>query len=107
MIAGRMRDKVTFYRPTTVVNAFGEAEQTWLGAGTVHAERVKRTDSRSDEVGEHFASARVTWLVRDAHTVRANWRLADSRTGEMFVILAVTPHRERGYNELLCELYNE
>jgi len=107
MIAGRLRDKVTVYRPVEEVNGYGEAMQTWVAVATVHAERSKRVDARSEQVGEHFAEARVTWLIRGVHAVKANWRIVDARTGEKFTIMAVTPHRERGYNELSCTLYND
>ncbi len=107
MIAGRMRDKVRLYRPSEELNAFGEAVQTWVLSGECRAERARRSGMRHEEVGEHFADVRVTWLVRDVHAVQPNWRLVDARTDEMFVIVAVTPNRERGYNELTCERYNE
>ena len=107
MIAGRLRDKVAVYRPVEEVNAYGESEQTWVLACTARAERAKRSDARSEQVAEHFSEARVVWLVRDAHEVHANWRLVDSRTGEKYTIMGVTPHRERGYNELSCTLYND
>lgn len=75
MIAGRMKYKLTLLQPTQAVNEFGEEEPTFTETVTVHAERVKHSGNRSEEVGEHFPDYRAEFNIRSAHEIHENWRV--------------------------------
>ena len=49
-----MKYKLKLLQPVKAENDFGEEVDTWQETVTVHAERVKHTGNRSEEVGEHF-----------------------------------------------------
>ena len=106
MIAGRMKYKLTLLEPTTVTNDFGEETPTFTETATVHAERVKHSGNRSEEVGEHFPDYRVAFNVRDAHTVAENWRV-QQLGGYLYTVVAIEPNIDRGYKTLICERVNE
>lgn len=106
MIAGRMKYKLKILEPSTAPNDFGEEETTYTELRTVHAERVKNTGKRSEEVGEHFPDYQVEFNVRDAHPVAENWRV-EQLGGYLYNVVAVLPNIDRGYKTLICERVNE
>ena len=106
MIAGRMKYRLTLLEPTQTTNDFGEEVTTYTDTVTVHAERVKHTGNRSEEVGEHFPDYRVSWNIRDAHTVAENWRV-QQLGGYLYTVVAIEPNIDRGYKTLICERVNE
>lgn len=106
MIAGRMKYKLKLLEPSTAQNDFGEEETTYTELRIVHAERVKNTGKRSEEVGEHFPDYRVSWNIRDAHTVAENWRV-QQLGGYLYTVVAIEPNIDRGYKTLICERVNE
>ena len=59
MIAGRMRHKLVLLEPQRVVDRMGAEDTVYTETRTVHAERVKFSGRRSEEVGEHFPEYRA------------------------------------------------
>ena len=106
MIAGRMKYKLTLLEPTQTTNDFGEEVTTYTDTVTVHAERVKHTGNRSEEVGEHFPDYRVSWNISDAHTVAENWRV-QQLGGNLYTVTNIIPNLDRGYKTLICDRVNE
>ena len=106
MQAGRMKYKLTLLQPQTVENAFGEKETTYVEAGTIHAERVRATGHRSEEVGEHFPDYNVELNIRDAHQVEENWRVRQLG-GYLYTVTNIVPNIDRGYKTLVCVRVNE
>ena len=106
MIAGRMKYKLILLEPSQVINEYGEEEPTYTETVTVHAERVKHSGNRSEEVSEHFPDYRVSWNIRDAHTVAENWRV-QQLGGYLYTVVAIEPNIDRGYKTLICERVNE
>ena len=106
MQAGRMKYKVTLLQPTTTTDRMGAEVTTYTQTATVHAERVKVSGNRSDEVGEHFPDYHVDFNIRATHTVGDNWRV-QQLGGYLYTVLAVIPNLERGYNTLVCDRVNE
>ena len=106
MIAGRMKYKLTLLEPTTETNSFGEETPTFAETVTIHAERVKHSGNRSEEVGEHFPDYRVSYNVRSAHPVKENWRV-QQLGGYLYTVVAIEPNIDRGYKTLICERVNE
>lgn len=106
MKAGRMKYTVTLLKPVTVTNDFGEEAVEYDKTVTVHAERVKQSGSRSNEVGEHFPDYNVEFNIRDAHEVDENWRLQQTG-GYLYTVTTIIPNLERGFKALICERVNE
>lgn len=106
MKAGRMMYRLVLYKPTTTTNSFGEEQLTYTTTNTVHAERVKESGRRSEEVGEHFPAYSVEFNIRDAHTVAENWRVQQVG-GYLYTVTNIIPNRDRGFLTLICERVNE
>lgn len=105
MQAGRMKYKLTLQQPTVTTDRMGAEATTYTNTVTVHAERVKASGNRSNEVGEHFPDYRVEFNIRDAHTVAENWRV-QQLGGYQYTVIAIIPNIERGYKTLVCERVN-
>lgn len=106
MIAGRMRHKLVLLEPQRVVDRMGAEDTVYTETRTVHAERVKFSGSRSEEVGEHFPEYRAEFNIRDVHPVDENWRVRQVG-GHLYTVTAIVPNVERGYNTLVCDRVNE
>lgn len=101
-----MKYRITLLQPTAVTNAYGEESTTYEATRTVWAQRVKQSGSRHDEVGEHFPDYRAEFNIRDAHTVKENWRV-QQLGGCLYTVTAIIPNLDRGMNTLICERVNE
>lgn len=106
MIAGRMRHKLVLLEPQRVVDRMGAEDTVYNETRTVHAERVKFSGRRSEEVGEHFPEYRAEFNIRDVHPVDENWRVRQVG-GHLYTVTAIVPNVERGYNTLVCDRVNE
>lgn len=106
MIAGRMRYKLVLLEPRRVVDRMGAEDTVYTETRTVHAERVKFSGHRSEEVGEHFPEYRAEFNIRDVHPVDENWRVRQVG-GHLYTVTAIVPNVERGYNTLVCDRVNE
>jgi len=106
MRAGAMRYMLQILQPTTVENDFGEQTVVWSLTNTVHAERVKATGRRAEEVSEHFPDYSVQFNIRDAHTISENWRV-QQLGGHLYTVVAIIPNINRGMLTLNCERVNE
>lgn len=106
MIAGRMKYKLTLLEPTTAINRFGEETTTFAEVNTVHAERIKHSGQRSEEVGEHFPDYRVSYNIRSTHPVKENWRVQELG-GYLYTVVAIEPNKDKGFKTLICERVNE
>lgn len=106
MIAGRMKYRLTLLEPKTVTNDFGEEATTYTETRTVHAERVKLSGSRSEEVGEHFPDYRTEFSIRDVHPVAENWRI-QQLGGYLYTVTNIVPNLDKGYKTLICVRVNE
>lgn len=106
MIAGRMKYKLILLEPVKETNDFGEEKTTYAETRTVHAERVKQSGSRSEEVGEHFPDYSAEFNIRDAHPVQENWRV-QQLGGNLYTVTNIVPNLDRGYKTLVCVRVNE
>lgn len=106
MIAGRMRHKLVLLEPQRVVDRMGAEDTVYNETRTVHAERVKFSGRRSEEVGEHFPEYRAEFNIRDVHPIDENWRVRQVG-GHLYTVTAIVPNVERGYNTLVCDRVNE
>ena len=106
MIAGRMRHKLVLLEPQRVVDRMGAEDTVFNETRTVHAERVKFSGRRSEEVGEHFPEYRAEFNIRDVHPIDENWRVRQVG-GHLYTVTAIVPNVERGYNTLVCDRVNE
>lgn len=101
-----MRYKLKLLQPVTTTNDYGAEAITWKETNTVHAERVKQSGNRSEEVGEHFPDYQAEFNIRDAHEVEENWRV-QQLGGYLYTVTAIIPNIDRGYNTLVCVRVNE
>ena len=106
MQAGRMKYKITILEPQRVTDAMGAETVEYIETRTVHAERVKQSGNRSEEVGEHFADYQVDFNIRDVHPVGENWRISQLG-GYLYNVDAIVPNLDRGYKTLRCSRVNE
>lgn len=106
MIAGRLKYRITILCPEVTKDKFGAKATIWKESATVRAERVKYSGRRSNEVGEAFPNYTVEYNIRDAHAVKANWRVKDLK-GNLYAVNAIIPNIDRGFNTLVCESVNE
>lgn len=106
MIAGRLKYKLKILQPTVTTDVAGGEAPAWTETRTVHAERVKQTGHRSEEVGEHFPDYRAEFNIRDAHPIQPNWRV-QQLGGETYTVVAIIPNIDKGYKTLVCERLNE
>ena len=106
MRAGELKYRLTLLEPVTVTNKFGEETPTYEATRTVHAERVKHSGRRSEEVGEHFADYSVEFNIRDAHPVAEGGRV-QQLGGDLYNVVSIQPNIDRGMLTLSCERVNE
>lgn len=106
MKAGGMRYKLRILRPDVEIGELGGERPVWVPTAVAHAERVKMNGSYGLEVGERFPSYKTEWNIRDAHTVKENWRV-EQLGGHLYTVVNITPNRERGMLTLTCERVNE
>lgn len=106
MRTGGMRHRLTILKPETVTNGYGEATTVWTEQNTIHAERVKFSGRRSDQVGEHFADYSVEYNVRSVHHVEENWRVREYG-GYLYEVTNIRPNVEKAFVTLQCERVNE
>lgn len=105
MQAGRMRYRLELLEPVKSVSGSGACAEAYVPRGTAHAERVRMSGRRVEEVGEHFADYHVEFNVRDAHPVRDGWRVRQLG-GDLYAVTNVVPNRERGMLTLVCDRVN-
>lgn len=106
MIAGKMRYRLALLEPKRLTDRMGAERVEYVETRTVHAERVRTTGSRSEEVGEHFPDYSTQYNIRDAHPIAENWRVRQLG-GYLYTVVAILPNLDRGYKTLLCERVNE
>lgn len=106
MIAGRMKYMLTILEPKEISNDYGSTKIEYTQVGTVHAERVKHSGSRSDEVGEHFPDYRAEFNIRDAHHIEENWRVRQLG-GYLYTVTNIIPNIDKGMQTLVCVRVNE
>lgn len=100
-----MKYRLELLEPAAMRNGFGEEVTGYAVTRTVHAERVKSTGNRSEEVGEHFPDYRAEFNIRDVHPVSENWRVRQLG-GYEYTVVAIIPNLDRGYKTLICERVN-
>lgn len=106
MIAGRMKTRLEVFRPNTEKDSFGARRGAeFVSVGVIHAERVKISGKRSEEVGEHFPDYHAEFNVRDAHKIEENWQVRP--IGEhLYVVTNIIKNPDRGMNTLVCDRVN-
>ncbi len=92
-------------RPVTRRDKFGDEATEYVPSNIVHAERVKFSGSRSEEVAEMFPDYRVQFRIRDAHRVEENWRVRQLG-GYLYTVTNIEPNLDRGMKTLMCERVN-
>ena len=105
MQAGRMKYRLLVYEPITGADGWGEETPEYREICVIHAERVKISGHRSDEVGEHFPDYRAEFNIRDVHPVKDNWRVKQLG-GYLYTVTNVIPNLDRGMKTLICERVN-
>lgn len=106
MRAGALKYKLVLLEPQRVIDKMGAEVIEYIETSTVHAERVKTSGSRSEEVGEHFPNYSAEFNIRDAHRVEENWRVQQVG-GHLYTVVAIVPNLDRGYKTLMCDRVNE
>ena len=106
MRAGPLKYRLALLEPMRVTDRFGSERIVYAEKVVAHAERVSAQGYKSDEVGEHFADARVQFNIRYAHHIHENWRVKQ-KGGDLYTVVAIIPNIDRGFKTLICEKVNE
>lgn len=106
MRAGSMRTRLSVRPLTKTVDQYGAEQTVYPETRIIHAERVRLTGRRSEEVSEHFPDYSAQYRVRDAHRISENWRVKELG-GHLYTVVAVEPCPELGMSTLICERVNE
>lgn len=106
MRAGDMKYRLQLLEPVTATDRFGEESTDYQPTRIIHAERVKLSGNRSEEVGEHFPDYRVEFRIRDVHPVDENWRV-QQLGGYLYTVTNIVPNVDRGMKTLVCTRVNE
>ncbi len=106
MMAGRMKYRLILLQPEKLLNDYGEDKVNYIHVGVIHAERVKQSGRRSEEVDEHFPDYSVQFNIRDAHKVEENWRVMQIG-GHLYTVTNIIPNIDKGMQTLICERVNE
>lgn len=106
MYAGRMKYRLKVSELVVTRDKFNAEKSAWVDRGCIHAERVKQTARRSDELGEHFPDHSATYNIRDAHKIKENWRV-EELGGNLYTVTAIVPNKDRGMLTLYCERVNQ
>lgn len=102
-----MKYRLELLEPVGGIDRWGEETPTeYRPTRTVHAERVKASGSRSEEVGEHFPDYRAEFNIRDVHPVKENWRVRQLG-GYEYTVTNIIPNIDRGMKTLICERVNK
>lgn len=101
-----MKYKLVLLEPQRTTDRMGAETVTYTETRTVHAERVRATGNRSEEVGEHFPDYSTEFNIRDAHPVAENWRVRQLG-GYLYTVVSIVPNLDKGYKSLLCDRVNE
>ena len=99
MRAGALKYRLILLRPTATADEYGAEATEYEQTRIVHAERVKQSGARSEEVGEHFADYRT-------HEVAEHWRVRQVG-GHLYTVTSIIPNIDRGMLTLVCERVNE
>jgi len=105
MYAERLRIFLKLYQPQSTADKYGSRVKGFSLYATIRAERAKTGGVVGEEAGEMFAAYTAEYNVRDAHPVKAGWRLEDD--GELYDITAVHPNATRGMLTLTCTRVNQ
>lgn len=106
MRAGGLRYRLVLLEPKPATDHMGAEAVTYTPTRTVWAERAKAAGSLSEEVGERFPSYTVEFNIRSAHPVLEGWRVRQL-DGYLYNVANIVPHKDKGFNTLLCERVNE
>lgn len=106
MRAGELKYKLAILRPDIITNRFGEEAIEYVHTKIIHAERVKHSGRRSEEVSEHFPDYRAEFNIRDAHEIGENWRV-QQLGGYLYTVTNIISNIDRGMKTLICERVNE
>lgn len=106
MIAGRMKHRLQVLQPISTEGGYGDEVTEWKLVNTIHAELVKQTGNRSEEVGEHYPNYNVEYNINAAHKIEENWRV-QQLGGYLYTVATVIPNIDKGMKTLVCERVNE
>jgi len=101
-----MTYRLQLMQPTVTVNDYGEEAVVYTVTKTVHAERVRISGRRSEEVREHFPDYSVRYNIRNQNEVDENWRVQEVG-GHLYTVTNIEPYKNRGMLQLICERVNE
>lgn len=106
MIAGRMRTRLSLWRPGWERDEYGHEESGWVDAGWARAERVKYTGRLRVESDEAFAAYDAVYNIRIHHAVEEGWRVQECGCTPKMTVSNVVPNHERGMLTLYCRKEN-
>ena len=101
-----MNDWLAILEPTETVTNSGATKITYTQMRVVHAQRVKHSGNRSEEVGEHFPEYRAEFYIRDVHPIEENWRVRHVG-GHLYTVTNIIPNIKKGMKTLVCDRVNE
>ena len=92
MSAGELRHRVTFAKPNSVADNYGNVTTGWQAMFTVSANITPRLGGKSVEAARLAGRQPAIVRVRQSPqtiTIRTNWKLTDVRTGAEYDIRTI------------------
>lgn len=101
-----MKYRLEIQQPTVTKDKYGAENTVYTTVRIVHAERVKTSGARSEEMGEHFPDYSAQFNVRYEHPIEENWRVKQLG-GYLYTVTNIVPNIDRGMKTLICARVNE
>lgn len=104
--SGDLHHLLSFQKQGTAVDSYGGTTSAWAAQFTCHGGFVHLRGGEGVQAarleGRHVQVIRVR-ASTNTRSVTPEWRIADSRTGDVFNIRDVEPGEDRQFIDFLCE----
>lgn len=105
MLAGLLREKVVFQKPTVTINEYGEQSTVWTDAISTRARAQYSSGSRQEENNELWNPFTVTFTVRSYHKITTDMIIVWN--GRKYHILSQNLDIHAQQQVLIAEVINE
>lgn len=105
MMAGQLNEVIKLYHPVTIVNDYGEREETFEFLCETRAKKESTSGTRVTENNEIVFNYNKKFYVRSYVPVQETYRI--EHDNKMYRILSVDHRREYNDIEIDTELINE
>lgn len=105
MLAGRLTERINFYKPVTVKTETGSENNTYVLDHKCRANKTYSDGSRTNENGDIFYIHYVNFEIRQGYDLNELYRI--EWDGRMYRILYIEKNRTRQSIKIVTELVND